>query len=369
MYELAIPSWGQLIPLQMLRSVLFLGICYPVIRGWKGSPLKLWVSLSVTFFFLTAFMAVITAYWFPWRLRFFHGLELLADAAVYIGILIYLFTPDRSRLVKPSPNSQYAVRSAVITILVFSVFNLGCSAESAPEDQVFIPPVFSMLLGSGSDQKIQGELMITNTGDSQFPADSAFEGQMILWDENGDARSRVDAPDIPAIQPGDSLYLAKIHWGLDPGIYFGVWGSPKYGGVISGYFVNEESGQIRIGRSFHFRTKPIEYKHNAANTGQVKSFTAKPDGSLFITGETPLPDQSCIYAVFYNQEGLLDWYPPSQCVQIADGQWHINIRADAEQGGIHIQPDTSSRIILFSNDLAVPPSEPFEILISPPVQN
>jgi hypothetical protein len=91
-YELTVPTWGQLIPLQLARSALFLLICLPVIRNWSGSRRKLWVSLGVSFFVLTAFMAVITAYWFPWQLRFYHGLELLADGMVYVGMLVYLFS-------------------------------------------------------------------------------------------------------------------------------------------------------------------------------------------------------------------------------------------------------------------------------------
>ncbi|MBN2045353.1 MAG: hypothetical protein JW757_10065 [Anaerolineales bacterium] len=94
-YELTAPTWGQLIPLQLGRSALFLLICWPVIRFWHGSRRNLWLSLGASFFVLTAFMAVITAYWFPWQLRFFHGLELLADGIIYAGILVILFPGQR----------------------------------------------------------------------------------------------------------------------------------------------------------------------------------------------------------------------------------------------------------------------------------
>lgn len=87
MFELTLPTWGQLIPLQLVRSVLFLAVCLPVIHHWQGSRSALWLALSGSFFGLTAFMAVITAYWFPWQLRVFHGLELLADAFLYGGFL------------------------------------------------------------------------------------------------------------------------------------------------------------------------------------------------------------------------------------------------------------------------------------------
>jgi hypothetical protein len=93
MNELTLPTWGQLIPLQLVRSALFLAVCLPVIRYWQGSRPALWLALAGSFFGLTAFMAVITAYWFPWQLRLFHGLELLADSLVYSGILVWLWFP------------------------------------------------------------------------------------------------------------------------------------------------------------------------------------------------------------------------------------------------------------------------------------
>jgi hypothetical protein len=93
MVELILPTWGQLIPLQLARSLLFLTASLPVIAWWRGSRRSLWVALGMAVFMLTAFMAVITSYWFPWQMRLFHGLELLADGLVYAGVLAVLFRP------------------------------------------------------------------------------------------------------------------------------------------------------------------------------------------------------------------------------------------------------------------------------------
>jgi peptidoglycan biosynthesis protein MviN/MurJ (putative lipid II flippase) len=106
MYELTIPTWGQIIPLQLARSGLFLITCLPFAiwqrsaqKPHDGSELrrlrvKLWLALGLALFILTAFMAVITAYWFPWQLRLFHGLELLATALLYAGVFVRLFLPQ-----------------------------------------------------------------------------------------------------------------------------------------------------------------------------------------------------------------------------------------------------------------------------------
>lgn len=93
-FELTTPTWGQLIPLQLIRSLMFLVVTLPVIIGWSGSRRSLWVWLGLTIFVLTAFMAVITSYWFPWQMRLFHGMELLADGLVYAGVLVGLFGQD-----------------------------------------------------------------------------------------------------------------------------------------------------------------------------------------------------------------------------------------------------------------------------------
>ena len=89
-YELSLPNWDQLIPLQLARSFLFLLVSLPVLAWWRGSKKELWLHLGASIFILTALMAVITSYWFPWELRLFHGLELLADALVYSGALAVL---------------------------------------------------------------------------------------------------------------------------------------------------------------------------------------------------------------------------------------------------------------------------------------
>ncbi len=90
-YELTVPTWRQMIPLQLLRSLLFLLVSLPIIGFWNGSRRVLWLSFGFAIFVCTGFMAVLTAYWFPWQMRLFHGMELLADGMLYSGVLTWLF--------------------------------------------------------------------------------------------------------------------------------------------------------------------------------------------------------------------------------------------------------------------------------------
>lgn len=96
-YELTVPTWGQMIPLQLARSLLFLLVSLPIIARWNGPRRTLWLSLGLAVFACTGFMAVIAAYWFPWQMRLFHGLELLADGLLYAGALTWLFAVEPSR--------------------------------------------------------------------------------------------------------------------------------------------------------------------------------------------------------------------------------------------------------------------------------
>ncbi len=96
-YELTTPTWGEMIPLRLARSLLFLLVSLPIIARWNGSRRALWLGLGFAIFACTGFMAVITAYWFPWQMRLFHGLELLADGLLYAGVLTWLFTVPASK--------------------------------------------------------------------------------------------------------------------------------------------------------------------------------------------------------------------------------------------------------------------------------
>jgi len=66
-YELAAPSWGQIIPLQIVRSTLFLLVCLPILVVWRGSRRSLALALGFALFVLVGFMSVITSYWCWWH--------------------------------------------------------------------------------------------------------------------------------------------------------------------------------------------------------------------------------------------------------------------------------------------------------------
>jgi hypothetical protein len=88
--ELAIPGMDRLIPVLLLRSLLFLLVCLPVLITWQQSYWRLCVTLGLVLFMLVGGVNLLQAYWFPPILRVVHSLEILADELVYAGALVML---------------------------------------------------------------------------------------------------------------------------------------------------------------------------------------------------------------------------------------------------------------------------------------
>ena len=96
---LTLPGWGEIMPILVLRSLLFLLACVPVLIVWQGSQRRLFIILGSALFILTGGLYMVQSYWLPLSMRVAHSLEILADTFVYTGALIVLL---RSRLNLPT---------------------------------------------------------------------------------------------------------------------------------------------------------------------------------------------------------------------------------------------------------------------------
>jgi len=94
--ELALPGWGQILPVLALRSVLFLIACLPVLIAWQGSRLRLFGVLGLALFAFVGGVAMLQAHWFPPVLRIVHSLEIFADEMVYAGALVLLLVKGKT---------------------------------------------------------------------------------------------------------------------------------------------------------------------------------------------------------------------------------------------------------------------------------
>ena len=88
--ELAIPGMDRLIPVLLLRSLLFLLVCLPVLITWQQSHWRLFVTLGLVLFMLGGGVNLLEVYWLPPILRVVHSLEILADELVYAGAMVLL---------------------------------------------------------------------------------------------------------------------------------------------------------------------------------------------------------------------------------------------------------------------------------------
>jgi hypothetical protein len=89
-FELALPPLSVIIPVQLLRSALFLLVSLPVILLWGKSRTALILTLGFALFVFVGGFSMATPYWFAWQLRVFHGLEILADEMLYALVLVLL---------------------------------------------------------------------------------------------------------------------------------------------------------------------------------------------------------------------------------------------------------------------------------------
>lgn len=91
LFGLTLPTWSQILPVLLLRSLLFLLACLPVLILLQASPRRMFWVLGLTLFLLVGGLSMLQAYWLPAELRLIHSLEILADELVYAGVLVVLF--------------------------------------------------------------------------------------------------------------------------------------------------------------------------------------------------------------------------------------------------------------------------------------
>jgi len=90
MHGLQAAGWDQILPIQFLRSLLFLLTCLPIFIAWQKSESSLLLSLGTAQFILVGFLYTLISYWLPLFVRIPHSLEILSDSFVYTGILTWL---------------------------------------------------------------------------------------------------------------------------------------------------------------------------------------------------------------------------------------------------------------------------------------
>jgi hypothetical protein len=91
-HGLTLPGWGQIIPVQFLRSALFLIASLPAVALWGGTRRRLALSLGLAHFTFVGLFGMLQGFWLPVAMRLAHGIEIAADSFAYTALLVLLLT-------------------------------------------------------------------------------------------------------------------------------------------------------------------------------------------------------------------------------------------------------------------------------------
>jgi len=102
---LTLPPFSVIIPVLLIRSVLFLLACLPFLILWTRSRVSLILSLGLAHWFLTGGYGMLMVVFWPPVMRVGHGLEIAADSFAYAAALVFLLLPRRRE--NTVPNSAH----------------------------------------------------------------------------------------------------------------------------------------------------------------------------------------------------------------------------------------------------------------------
>jgi hypothetical protein len=90
---LVLPPLSTIMPVQLVRSTLFLLASLPFLILWKGKRGSLIFSLGLAHWFTVGLFGLLQAHQFSMTLRIAHSLEIAADSFAYAALLVLLLSP------------------------------------------------------------------------------------------------------------------------------------------------------------------------------------------------------------------------------------------------------------------------------------
>jgi hypothetical protein len=90
---LVLPPLSTIMPVQLVRSTLFLLASLPFLILWKGKRSSLIFSLGLAHWFTVGLFGLLQAHQFSMTLRIAHSLEIGADSFAYAALLVLLLSP------------------------------------------------------------------------------------------------------------------------------------------------------------------------------------------------------------------------------------------------------------------------------------
>jgi hypothetical protein len=90
---LVLPPLSTILPVQLVRSTLFLLASLPFLILWKGKRGSLIFSLGLALWFTVGLFGLLQSHQFSMTLRIAHSLEIGADSFAYVALLVLLLSP------------------------------------------------------------------------------------------------------------------------------------------------------------------------------------------------------------------------------------------------------------------------------------
>jgi hypothetical protein len=100
---LVLPPLSAIMPMQLVRSTLFLLASLPFLIMWKGGHRSLILSLGLAHCYLVGLFGLLQASFLPQVLRLAHSVEIAADSFAYATVLVFLFFSRPSQNSVPVP--------------------------------------------------------------------------------------------------------------------------------------------------------------------------------------------------------------------------------------------------------------------------
>jgi hypothetical protein len=97
LFNLRLPGPWEILPVQAVKSGLFLLACLPILLAWKPGDRFAWVWLGGALFVLTGLIGMVQANWYPFAMRTAHGAELFADSMAYAFLVTAILAKPLNR--------------------------------------------------------------------------------------------------------------------------------------------------------------------------------------------------------------------------------------------------------------------------------
>lgn len=95
---LRIPSFTVMVPLEFARGFLYVIALFPILAALRTLRKHTYAGIVSLLYVAGAFVPFLSGPTLPVQLRMIHGFEILADCLAYAAVLVYLFSPEHTRV-------------------------------------------------------------------------------------------------------------------------------------------------------------------------------------------------------------------------------------------------------------------------------